>query len=71
MSSKPRVWRIPDWDAKFEVSQGRRYPNHTWFSMSNRMDTDEQIVIMDHKNGLEHLGISDCMNHVSATTHPR
>jgi hypothetical protein len=52
--STPQFLRIRDWNTRFENNRTRELKYLDWVPISNRMDTDGYIELVDHPDGAAH-----------------
>lgn len=69
--SNVQVYYIPNWDDVFENNRSREIKRPTWVPVSNSMDDDTFVELMQHRNGAAHFGVWICLILVGSRCDPR
>ncbi len=56
-NDKEMYLRVKNWPTKFENNRTRELKSLDWVPISNRMDTDEYVELLDHKEGPAHFAV--------------
>ena len=65
------VLRVRDWNLLFENNRTRGLKHLDWVPMQNRMDCDGYTELVDHPNGVAHLGAWLAIVWIASRCHTR
>jgi len=65
------IYRIRDWDRLYETHQTRRLKRLHWVPVPNQMDGDGYVELVDHPDGMAHLGCWLAILEIASRCEPR
>jgi hypothetical protein len=65
------IYRICNWDHRFENSSSRKLKRLDWVALPNAMDIEGYIVLVDHPNGAAHFGAWIAIVQIASKQDPR
>jgi len=65
------IYRICNWNHRFENSSSRKLKRLDWVALPNAMDIEGYIVLVDHPNGAAHFGAWIAIVQIASKQDPR
>jgi hypothetical protein len=65
------VWRIVDWNRRFENSRTRAFDHLAWVPIPNKHDGDGYTELIEHEHGASHYGAWCVLIQVASKCRPR